>query len=363
MTAVVLPGGHDLDDPFVPLPLPAHLLEAREELLQEGVPANTRRTYQDVLRRFDEWCADYGQQAYPVTEDALSGYITHLAREKNCMPSTLLLTVTVIASRERVMGNREVPEAWLDKVTRMIRGHARTRAGEEGAAEAKAYPLVRKTLVEVATACEQQGWRSTLRGKRDALLISIGWSLAMRESELCNLRVRDVEDLGTGLKVRISTSKTDTMSRGVYRTIPQGTFAPLEPVSLLQDYLDALREVVRVEPGDPLFRAITRHGKPYTAQTVSTKDGRECTYGGLSVRAFDDILRAVCRMGQMRSQSVAMVSGHSLRAGYATTCAWERLPQGIWSRWGRWEPTSNIPSLYVRDAGMEHECPLDVIGF
>jgi len=338
-------------------PLPSHLEEARERLIKAGIPANTQRTYTDVLRRFYRWCAEHRQIAFPVTENALTGYIAYLT-EQNCTPSTCRLVLSVVASNERAMADRVLPPSWVDAVDRMIRGHARTRTRKEG--ETKALPLIRDFLYQVAAVCETQGWRETLRGKRNALMMAIAYSLALRESELVGLNILDVENLGTGLKVFIRTSKTDKKSLGVYRTIPRGTFTPLEPVSLFEDYLAGLEEVgVDIHaPGVALFRGFNGNGGMFRARTVVTahEGGRVNDYSRLGVRGVDEIFRGVCRMGMLSQWQ--NVSGHSPRGGFASTSAYARFPMPIWADWGRWAKTSRVPAQYVADALLDQEGPL-----
>lgn len=49
---------------------------------------------------------------------------------------------------------------------------------------------------------------ATLAGKRDRCLLSLGWSLALRRSELVALNVEDIEHVAGGVHVHIRRSKT-----------------------------------------------------------------------------------------------------------------------------------------------------------
>lgn len=98
--------------------------------------------------------------------------------------------------------------------------------------------------------------RSTPRGRRDAALISLGFALGARRSELVALDLEDLEDDGEGLVVRITRSKTDAEGRGAVLYVPLATeLFGVCAVRATRQWRQDLGE----EAG-PLFRSIRKGG-------------------------------------------------------------------------------------------------------
>ena len=139
----------------------------------------------------------------------------------------------------------------------------------------------------------------TLLGRRDACLLLLGFSSAMRRSELVALDVADVNHTNDGLIVTVTRSKTDQEGEGRQIGIPYGSNPTTCPVRTSRAWLD----VSGIEDG-PLFRPIDRHGKL----------GKE----RLSNRAVAMIVK---RTAQAAGLDPKVVAGHSLRSGMATSAA------------------------------------------
>lgn len=136
-------------------------------------------------------------------------------------------------------------------------------------------------------------------GVRDRAIILLGYAAALRPSELSALRVADVTTRVDGLLVCIRRSKTDPDGRGQLVGVAPGQHPRTDPVAALASWT-ALR------PGGqgPLFTRIHPSG-------VASSD------------AID--VRTVSRMVQTRARAAGLgglpVTGHSMRAGHATTAA------------------------------------------
>ena len=132
---------------------------------------------------------------------------------------------------------------------------------------------------------------------RDRALLLLGFSIAARRSELVALNVADIVENEHGLMVRIRRSKTDQEGRGATVAVPRGAIAC--PVKALQAWLDA----AGITEG-PIFRPVLRGGAVATTR--------------LTDRSVANIVKVHAeRLGL----DPATFSGHSLRAGFATSAA------------------------------------------
>ncbi|MDD9857240.1 MAG: hypothetical protein OXU96_04230, partial [Gammaproteobacteria bacterium] len=115
-------------------------------------------------------------------------------------------------------------------------------------------------------------------GLRDAAVIALGFAGALRRSEICRLRIDDVEIIGAvntpgcaqnrtshahryqaaGMFVHIRRSKTDPHGKGEKIAVPDGH--AIRPLQRVEDWLDA--SGLRAAPGaSHLFQTLRRGGK------------------------------------------------------------------------------------------------------
>jgi integrase len=133
----------------------------------------------------------------------------------------------------------------------------------------------------------------------------LGFAAALRRSELVALDVEDLAfDLRRGLLVTIRSSKTDQEQAGAQVAVPyaRAGHEHLCPVRALQAYLQA----AAIHRG-AVFRRL-RRGDTLTTQRLT----------GQSVALI--VKRRAAAAG-IREKELATLSGHSLRAGYATAAA------------------------------------------
>ena len=137
---------------------------------------------------------------------------------------------------------------------------------------------------------------------RDAAIIAVGFAGALRRSEICQLRMEDVEFVSgageaAGMLLHIRRSKTDQLGRGQSIAVPEGVF--IRPVERLRHWL----AVSRITEG-PVFQTMWRGGRPRGRALHPT-----------------DIPRLVKRYVRAIGLDPADYSGHSLRAGFVTSAA------------------------------------------
>lgn len=139
---------------------------------------------------------------------------------------------------------------------------------------------------------------TSAQGARDAALILLGFASALRRSELAALTLADIAAKPAGLLLTIRGSKTDPDRRGQVVGVAHGQHPATDPVAALATWLSHRGTA----PG-PLFTSM-RLGAP--ALQPITGD------------AIAKILRA--RAGAA-GLPTARITGHSLRAGHATSAA------------------------------------------
>ena len=161
----------------------------------------------------------------------------------------------------------------------------------KGMAQREAQALQRDDLFEVLS---RMGDRTI--DVRDKALLLVGFAGAFRRSELVGFNFADVEHVGRGIVLHLRRSKTDQTGRGRKIAIPHGRTRWC-PTRHLSDWLT----LARIEQG-PLFRSVDRHGHIAPVR--------------LSGEAVATIIK---RRVKATGFDPASFSGHSLRAGFATS--------------------------------------------
>ncbi len=137
-----------------------------------------------------------------------------------------------------------------------------------------------------------------MKDARDRALLLIGFAGGFRRSEIVGLNCDDVERVRQGLVITLRRSKTDQEGAGRKVGIPFGRTRHC-PVLALDQWL----AISGIEAG-PVFRPVNRHGR------VSSER--------LSGEAVSLIVKE-----RVAADSIDPTgySGHSLRAGFATSAA------------------------------------------
>ena len=326
--------------PAVPTRRDDAVLPGTADRIAKGIPDNTKRSYGKAWRIFEDWCAQHGRTPLPATPATLADYAAHLC-DLGRAPSTVEHRIATVHRQHRLAGYpKGTPDA--EGARLVLRGHRRDYA-ESGQRTKEAPPITRDRLRQMSAACD----RNTLAGRRDRLLLVIGWALAGRRSELAALRIEDVRVADNELEIRIRSSKTDKDSTGETVNVPAGEHVDTDPVGLFEDWMAALTECGGDTTAGKLFRAVTRNDRLYR-------------HAGLSADAVNDVVkRAAQRAGLPQAHRY---SAHSLRAGFATQASSDGIPMGIWAEHGRWDKKSPVPAMYVRRADRKRDNPLRRMG-
>lgn len=267
-------------------PALADLVVAAHGFHQAARSANTLKAYATDWADFDRWCTQRALTSLPADPATLILYVTDLATRAKV--STITRRLSSIAVAHQQHGH---PSPTGDPHVRQVtRGIRRTL----GTAVDEAAPLTTGALRKIVWSLPD-----TTIGTRDRALLLVGFTGALRRSELVALDVTDLEPRDEGMTALIRRSKTDPEAQGRRVALPWGKDEHTCPVTAINAWLD------RSETTDgPLFRPVNRHGQlgagRLTAQAVSLVVKRAVEQIGLDPTSF---------------------SGHSLRAGFATTAA------------------------------------------
>ncbi len=157
----------------------------------------------------------------------------------------------------------------------------------------QAKPLLRDDLLLVLDAMG-----NGLRDVRDRAILMIAFAAALRRSELVALDVTDLAHVRRGIVLHLRRSKTDPDGHGHNIAIPYG-WRRWCPVACLDAWLSASGITESA-----IFRPVDRHGRVQNAR--------------LSGEAISILVRERIAAAGLDSMGY---SGHSLRAGLATSAA------------------------------------------
>jgi integrase len=290
-------------------PLPAAHADVRD-FLHNSITAATKRAYAADIRRFEEWGG-----SIPTTPDLVASYIAELARTHKA--ATIARKLASLSKAHRAAGKSDPCKAEIVKAT--LRGITRAI----GTAQREAKPILKEDLFQMLA---QMGDRP--KDRRDKALLLIGFAGAFRRSELVGLDVGDIEHARPGVVITLRKSKTDQQGRGRRIGIPYGRTIWC-PVKHLAEWLDHAGTT-----DGPIFRSIDRHGH--------VADQR------LSGEAVSIIVK---RRAEAAGFDPNLYSGHSLRAGLATSAAMAGA-----STWKIRQQTGHASdamlSRYIRDGDM-----------
>ncbi|PCJ61503.1 MAG: integrase [Rhodospirillaceae bacterium] len=254
--------------------------QATSGYVRAAIADNTRRAYRADLNHFLEWGG-----AIPATDVMVADYLAVHAGA--LAVSTLCRRIASIAKAHRARGLQSPTVSDLIKAT--MRGIKRTH----GAPQRGSAPLLIEDLLRIMSVLGD-GMKDT----RDRALLLLGFAGGFRRSELVALDVEDIQSVRQGMIVTIKRSKTDQAGVGRQIGVPfaRGRFCPVKSV-------EAWLQVAGISDG-PVFRSVDRYGRVGTQR--------------LSSEAVANVIKA--RVEQVGFDPT-LYSGHSLRAGLATSAA------------------------------------------
>ncbi|WP_394847354.1 site-specific integrase [Pendulispora brunnea] len=304
---------------------PHALLTARAfAYVEEAKASSTRRAYRTAWGAFEAWCAAQEFAALPADPSTVALYIAYLADEGLAV-STIGKVLAAIADAHRTRGL-----AWLRgaPAVNLTMSGIRRKLGVAPHQKTPVRDRELRAMVATLEPADGQAW--SLTALRDRALLTLGWSGMFRRSELVSLGVRDIRRVREGLIVTLRRSKTDQTGKGREKGIPYAADPDLCPVRALEAWLVA----AKITEG-PIFRAVNRHGQ------VSKR--------ALSDRSVADIVKRVARAAGLDDGDY---SGHSVRAGAASTAAENGRSLSAIMKVGGWTSERVVVERYIRHANL-----------
>lgn len=344
------PATHTGDAPARP-----EVVAAAREYMDAARAERTREAYARAWAGFGAWCEREGRQALPASPETVALWMAAIAKgdagrrplARSSVNQALCAVVLAHHTAGHALDRKHpvIAETW--------RGISRKKAKTETLRQAQ--PLTPADLRAVLADLER-GASELPADARDAALLALGWSAALRRSELVGL---DWEKQGTGIgtlrldeRALVVTLKTSKGSQ----TEAASVVVPCPDMPAACAAVKVWASVAALQPGEPVFRAIDKGQHIHSAR--------------LTGKSVSRIIKARVRAhliahGKSKADAEAIaehMSGHSLRAGYATAAAAADVP-GYRIQQHTRHKSAEMVARYVREADKWTKNGLKGVGF
>jgi integrase len=271
----------------------------------------TLQQYASAVTIFEKWCAAHGRQHMPASVDTIEAYIIDLADEGYTY-STIAAYLQAVCTAHKIAKHRIDRGAFAET----LRGIRR-----EASRPQQAAPLLAADLAGILAMLDP----AKPRDARDGCLLALGFGAALRQAELTGL---DLErrgigpDRGTGiLRVRPKGLEVELVSSKTSQLDSVKIALPARDIPEAKAWLEHWTAAGKREPGAPLFVPIGK-GERLLDMRLAPK----AVAGIVKAR-----VRALLASRRMKPAEVTRrlqgFTGHSLRAGYATSAARAGIPE------------------------------------
>ncbi len=292
--------------------LPAHvagsgtldrLVDTARDYAKAATSENTLKAYAKDWKHFARWCRLKGTEPLPPSPEMIGLYLTDLAAPSNGSPA--LSVATIDRRLSGLAWNATQRGFTLDRKNRHIatvlagikRKHARPPVQKEAI-------LPEDILAMVATLPYD------LRGLRDRAILLLGYAGGLRRSEIVSLDVGkdDTPDSGGWIEVLEDGSVLTLNAKTGWREVEIGRGSKDEtcPVHALEQWL----HFAKIDFG-PVFVRTSRDGKRALPDRLSDKH--------VARLIKSTVLKSRIRSDLPEKDRLALFSGHSLRAGLASS--------------------------------------------
>jgi integrase len=307
------------------------LFEMVRNFQDASISPASRRAYRSDWQTFIHFCDFRAVDALPATGETISLFLTELADLKKSV-STIVRSLTSINKAHELAGFGSVR---TPQIKALMKGIKRTI----GRPADKVKGITYKEILQMAAACD-----SSLLGVRDRAILMLGWTSALRRSELVALNIGDLEISERGIILTVARSKTDQDGEGKKIAIPRARKKTNCPVLCVERWLARLSEDDRA-PDKPLFSSVGTAGQRFWSNVV---------YGRLSDRMISYTVKRYAHICGFPPDKYA---SHSLRRGLATEAGSRRIPERIIARHTR-HLSIAVLREYIESGNIWDENPL-----
>lgn len=302
--------------------LPPYLAKLYEE---QSLASNTQRSYAADVRSFWEWCKVKKKPFLPCAAVDLCEYLAE--HSDDYTHATLSRWSTSISWMHREAGYDGKDNPRKDPlVSETLKKIARKQTDIR---IQQAKELTIQDIQQLVAECAKD--KHPLKGLRDRALILMGFSSALRVSNLVTVELTHLSFVAEGIELDIPSSKTDQEVRGHTVLIPKGVKLDTCPVSAVKAWLG----VAKIKDGF-VFRRVFKPSKDPAKKAIGK---------GLSTKAVTVILQD--RLKSLGYENWKNYSRHSFRSGWATTAARAGVSmQAIMSQ-GNWS-SATTAMRYIR---------------
>ena len=274
----------------------------------------TRKAYASDLRDFGAFCAAHGLEAFPASPQTVATYVADLAPRAKAATIRRRLAAIAVTHRRAGLDSPASHRVVRDVVSGVLR--------QNGSAPKRVDALTVDSLTAMLLAVKGDD----AAARRDRAILLLGFAAALRRSEIAALRVEDLRFTKQGLLVRMVRSKTDQLGEGQEIAVPLVSNEALCAVRAVRRWLEA----AGIRSG-PLFRSLSPH-----------RAVQDAPIGGR------DVANLIQRLAS-RAHLEGDFSGHSLRAGFATSAAQAKVPLDVIMRTTRHRSLAVLQG-YIRRA-------------
>gem|GEM_PF-333655 len=258
-----------------------------EKLTKMARTENTRRSYRTAFNQYEAWCHGVGVEVLSGDPGTVALYLSVLSQKVR--PTTLKARLAAISVAHRLSGTK------LDTGHEAIRLIMRGAAREKGLAPVRqARPLhyaILPALVDV--------FEATPLGSRNKALVLIGFAAALRRSEIAHVELKHISIAKDGLTITLPRSKADRLGQGEAIYVSRHSKSRLCPVVALE-------------------RWIEHRGKKAGALFLRANRNQTFRDTGITETTVNRVVKASMKKLGVDDRAY---SGHSLRAGLATSAA------------------------------------------
>jgi integrase len=304
----------------------AELETERERLKKSAISKNTEKAYESDFVLFEKWCAQIRRPALPANDFIIDLYICYLNKLQR-KPSTISRALTAINQKHLESGfNSPIGQGAKNRMSQVRR--------YQGAAAKKVSPITVEHLKKIIAFCPRD-----FLGIRDRALLLVGWTAALRRSSIAALNIEDLEERAEGIVLTLRESKTDQEKKGFKIGLPIVENEVLCPVRNLRKWLD----LARITSG-AVFRAVGKGGSNHFLHITGSR---------ISDKTVSTIIK---RRVKAAGYDPSNYSGHSLRAGMATSAAAAGIPERLIMKITGHTSEKTVRE-YIRDGGVFLEHP------